>query len=47
MISHLEQKNGRTPTETEIAEALGMGVNDCQRLLDGAYRLVSYEDLGT
>ncbi|MCE9639164.1 MAG: RNA polymerase sigma factor FliA [Betaproteobacteria bacterium] len=46
-ISRLEQKNGRPPTETELAAALGMALADYQQLLQDArgYQLVSSEDL--
>jgi RNA polymerase sigma factor for flagellar operon FliA len=49
MISRLEQQNGRAPSETELAEALGMGLGEYQRLLQDArgYQIVSYEDFGT
>ena len=45
-ISKLEQKNGRAPTETEIAKAMNMKLGDYQRLLqDGrGYQMLSYED---
>jgi RNA polymerase sigma factor FliA len=49
MISRLEQQNGRAPSETELAEALGMSLGEYQRLLQDArgYQIVSYEDFGT
>ena len=49
MISRLEQKNGRPPSEAELAEALGMGLSEYQRLLHDArgYQIVSYEDFGS
>ncbi len=47
MISKLEQKNGRPPTEAELATALGVSLADYQQLLQDArgYQLVSSEDL--
>ena len=47
MISRLEQKHGRSPTNTELAEALGMGVTEYQQLLHQvrSNQIVSYEDL--
>lgn len=49
MISRLEQKKGRPPSETELAEALGMDLSDYQRLLQEArgYQILSYEDFGS
>src|SRR5215218_9789770 len=49
MISRLEQQKGRAPSETELSEALGMSLNEYQRLLQDArgYQIVSYEDFGT
>jgi RNA polymerase sigma factor for flagellar operon FliA len=49
MISQLQQRNGRAPQETEVAEALGMDLTGYQRCLGECYRhdIVSYEDLGT
>jgi RNA polymerase sigma factor for flagellar operon FliA len=49
MISRLEQKNGRAPSETELADALGMSLPDYQHLLHEArgYQILSYEDFGT
>jgi RNA polymerase sigma factor FliA len=46
MIAKLEQKKGRAPTESELAEALGMALPDYQHLLQEArgYQIVSYED---
>jgi RNA polymerase sigma factor FliA len=47
MISKLEQRHGRPPTEPELATALGMSLTDYQQLLQDArgYQLVSSEDL--
>jgi len=46
MISKLEQREGRPPTEAELAKALGMSLGDYQHLLQEArgYQIVSYED---
>ena len=46
MISKLEQKQGRAPTEAELAKALDMSLADYQHLLQEArgYQIVSYED---
>ena len=46
-IGKLEQANGRPPTESELAAALGMSLPDYQRLLQDArgYQLVSSDDL--
>ncbi len=46
MISRLEQRNGRPPSEQELATALDMPLADYQHLLQEArgYQLVSYED---
>lgn len=46
MISRLEQRNGRAPSEKELAAALDMPLADYQHLLQEArgYQLVSYED---
>ncbi len=46
MISRLEQRNGRPPSEKELAAALDMPLADYQHLLQEArgYQLVSYED---
>ena len=46
MISRLEQRNGRPPSEKELAAALDMTLADYQHLLQDArgYQLVSYED---
>jgi RNA polymerase sigma factor FliA len=49
VISRLEQKNGRAPTEGEAAEALGISLVEYQRLAQEArgYETVSYEDFGS
>ncbi len=46
MISRLEQQNGRSPSEAELAKALEMPLPEYQRLLQDArgYQIVSYED---
>jgi len=46
MISQLEQERGRAPTETELAQALGMPLADYQKLLQDArgHQLVYFED---
>lgn len=46
MICKLEQRNGRPPSEKELAAALDMTLTDYQQLLQDArgYQLVSYED---
>jgi RNA polymerase sigma factor for flagellar operon FliA len=46
VICRLEQKNGRAPTEKEIAKAMDMSLAEYQRLLqDGrGYQVLSYED---
>ena len=46
MISRLEQQNGRSPTEAELAKAMNMSLAEYQRLLQDArgYQIVSYED---
>lgn len=45
-IARLEQKNGRQPSEQELAEAMGMSLADYQRMLQDArgYQLVYFED---
>lgn len=45
-IHALEQKNGRPPSETELAESLGLPLHDYQRMLQEArgYQLVYFED---
>jgi RNA polymerase sigma factor for flagellar operon FliA len=47
-INTLEQKNGRAPQESELAESLGMSLADYQKLLLEArgHQLVYFEDLG-
>lgn len=47
MVSKLEQQHGRSPSEQELADALGMSLADYQQLLQDArgYQLVSAEDL--
>jgi RNA polymerase sigma factor FliA len=46
MVCKLEQRNGRQPSEKELAAALDMTLEDYQQLLQDArgYQLVSYED---
>jgi RNA polymerase sigma factor FliA len=46
-IHQLEHQRGRSPNETELAEALGMPLNDYQKLLQDArgHQLVYLEDL--
>jgi RNA polymerase sigma factor for flagellar operon FliA len=45
-MSKLEQRNGRPPTETELAESLGVPLNEYQQMLQDArgHQLVYYED---
>jgi RNA polymerase sigma factor for flagellar operon FliA len=45
-IAKLEQQNGRAPTETEIAKAMGLKLSEYQRILQDArgYQMLSYED---
>lgn len=45
-VHDLEQRNGRQPTERELAESLGMSLNDYQKMLQEArgYQLVYFED---
>lgn len=47
-IHDLEQRNGRAPTETELADALGMALADYQTMLQDArgHQLVYIEDFG-
>jgi len=47
-IHQLEHRNGRAPSEGELAEALGMPLGEYQRLLQDArgHQLVYLEDLG-
>ncbi|MBI4983846.1 MAG: RNA polymerase sigma factor FliA [Rhodocyclales bacterium] len=46
-IQQLEHQHGRAPTETELAEALGMPLGDYQKLLQDArgHQLIYLEDL--
>lgn len=46
-ITKLEQENGRSPSETELAAAMGMPLADYQRMLQDArgHQLISFEDL--
>ena len=46
-ISALEQQNGRTPTEGELAQSLGMPLAEYQKMLQDArgHQLVYLEDL--
>jgi RNA polymerase sigma factor FliA len=48
MISRLEQKNGRRPGESELAEALGLDLIEYQRVADDSHarQIVSYDDFG-
>lgn len=45
-VHQLEQEKGRQPTEGELAESLGMTLNDYQKMLQEArgYQLVYFED---
>lgn len=45
-ISALEQEHGRAPTESQLAEALGMSLTEYQKMLQEArgYQLVYFED---
>lgn len=45
-IAKLEQRNGRSPSETELAEALGVPIGEYQQMLQDArgHQLVYYED---
>jgi len=45
-IAKLEQRNGRPPSETELADALGIQLPEYQQMLQDArgYQLVYYED---
>lgn len=47
-VHTLEQQHGRQPTERELAESLGMALNDYQKMLQEArgYQLVYLEDFG-
>ncbi|WP_313952748.1 RNA polymerase sigma factor FliA [Accumulibacter sp.] len=46
-IAQLEQENGRAPTESELADSLGMALADYQQMLQDArgHQLVYLEDL--
>lgn len=46
-VNQLEQEGGRPPTETELADALGMPLADYQKMLQDArgHQLVYFEDL--
>ena len=46
-ISQLEQQFGRTPSENELAAALGMNLADYQKMLQDArgHQLISFEDM--
>lgn len=46
-IARLEQENGRAPTEMELADALGMGLADYQKMLQEArgHQLIYLEDM--
>ena len=48
-IDRLEREKRRTPTEKEVAHALGLGVDEYRSLLLGArgHLIVSYEDCGS
>lgn len=48
-ISHLEQSNGRAPSETELAENLGMTLADYQKVLLEArgHQLIYFEDFNS
>lgn len=48
-VQQLEHQNGRAPTESELAAALGMALADYQSLLQEArgHQLVYLEDLGS
>jgi len=45
-IARLEQRNGRPPSETELAETLGLSLAEYQQMLQDArgHQLVYYED---
>jgi len=47
-IHQLEQRFGRQPTEKELADSLGMSLQDYQKMLQEArgYQLVYFEDFG-
>ncbi|MDR2925559.1 MAG: RNA polymerase sigma factor FliA [Azoarcus sp.] len=46
-INTLEQNNGRPPSETEIAEHLGLDINGYQRMLQDArgHQLIYFDDI--
>ncbi len=46
-IAQLEQRNGRAPTETELAATLAMSLSDYQKMLQDArgHQLISFEDM--
>lgn len=46
-ISQLEQEYGRTPSESELAETLGMTLAEYQKMLQDArgHQLISFEDM--
>ena len=46
-ITQLEQREGRAPTEKELAEALDMPLADYQKMLQEArgYQIISFEDM--
>jgi RNA polymerase sigma factor for flagellar operon FliA len=46
-ISQLEQEFGRTPSEKELADSLGMTLADYQKMLQDArgHQLISFEDM--
>jgi RNA polymerase sigma factor FliA len=48
-IARLEHEKRRTPTEKEVAHALGLGIDEYRSLLLGArgHLIVSYEDCGS
>jgi RNA polymerase sigma factor for flagellar operon FliA len=48
-INALEQKNGRPPAESEIAEHLGMGLSEYQRMLQDArgHQLIYFDDFSS
>jgi len=47
-IQHLEHRHGRAPKESEVAESLGLSIQQYQQILQEAhgYLLISLEDLG-
>lgn len=46
-IAQLEQQHGRTPSEQELADSLGMSLADYQKMLQDArgHQLISFEDM--